>query len=269
MTITEIEPLSIGKQIENALSEGITAKELIAKGFNKGSVHTVASLVRHGKTKNSRRREVAPSPDEVDNLIKNCVDEDFWTLSIREQIARLVFMNVPRNVLIQAGYNKGSISTIASMIKRGKIRDKKVDSVNKVGSTITTCEPTLIKRRFVSESHLRDVLCQDVSIIEPGLVLVDSEYLLPSGKRIDILAKELGGRLVVIEIKKSSSVYSVMGQISLYMNSVDDALGSTLPCRGIIIANEVTEELKMACRGTARIKLVEYTTYLELKEVDK
>ncbi len=58
-----------------------------------------------------------------------------------------------------------------------------------------------------TESHIRDELTADLSILESGLTLVGVEYHLPNseGSRgyVDILCRDRFGRLVVVEIKRS------------------------------------------------------------------
>src|SRR6267142_1395087 len=57
------------------------------------------------------------------------------------------------------------------------------------------------------EDRIRDYLATHLELIEQGMVLVDKEYTLPSaggaGGRIDILAKDIFGHVVIIEIKRS------------------------------------------------------------------
>ena len=62
---------------------------------------------------------------------------------------------------------------------------------------------------MVSENIIRDNLAKDLSILEPGLVLIKTEFKLEnlfgaSGK-VDILAPDEVGNFVVIEIKKKQS----------------------------------------------------------------
>lgn len=62
---------------------------------------------------------------------------------------------------------------------------------------------------MVDEHVIRDKLVQDLGIIEPGLTVLDKEHHLPntSGAAgfVDILAKDLIGHLVLIELKRSDS----------------------------------------------------------------
>ena len=61
----------------------------------------------------------------------------------------------------------------------------------------------------MSENAIRDELAMRLDLIEPGLVLLAKEYKLPnkagSAGRIDILARDETGCLVVIELKRSNA----------------------------------------------------------------
>jgi len=106
-------------------------------------------------------------------------------------------------------------------------------------------------QEFAYESDLRDFLARDLSRIEPGLKLYEDEGIdgveFPAGdRRIDILAKDRGGRFVVIELKVSRGHERVVGQMAYYLAWVKQNLSEGQAVRGIIVAREVTDELKMA-----------------------
>ena len=57
------------------------------------------------------------------------------------------------------------------------------------------------------EDKIRDYLADNLEIIEKGLIFVKKEYKLPNsigaGGRIDLVARDVYGHVVVIEIKRS------------------------------------------------------------------
>jgi len=59
----------------------------------------------------------------------------------------------------------------------------------------------------MSEALFRDLLANDLSILEEGLVLLEIEKYIPSklGTRsyLDILARDSSGHWVIIEVKKN------------------------------------------------------------------
>lgn len=115
---------------------------------------------------------------------------------------------------------------------------------------------------FALEAHLRDFLAKDLERIEPGLKLYKSEdrsgveYSVDGG-RIDILAIDQSGRYVVIELKLSQGRNKALGQLLYYMGWVDANLGNT-SSRGIVIANEISNELTIAVSRAPDVSLYKY-----------
>jgi hypothetical protein len=122
--------------------------------------------------------------------------------------------------------------------------------------------PSESSLEFAVEAHLRDFLAKNLETIEPGLRLYADgktsgvEYAIDAG-RVDILAVDHNGKFVVIELKLSRGRNRTLGQILYYMSWVDDKLGNA-PCRGLIIANEITDELKLAVRRAPGVSLAGY-----------
>ncbi|PWE30360.1 DUF91 domain-containing protein [Pararhodobacter marinus] len=85
------------------------------------------------------------------------------------------------------------------------------------------------------ESDLQRALRDALGDLEPGLEAVDEggEKIVPSG-RIDILARDAAGGLVVIELKAVCARREVLGQIAGYMADIEAETGARP--RGLIIA---------------------------------
>lgn len=114
---------------------------------------------------------------------------------------------------------------------------------------------------FVLESHLRDYLVRNLHILESGLELwamqpPSVEYLV-DGKFIDILAKDATGIPVVIELKVKRGYDRVVGQALLYRTLVENKLGVDR-VRLMLIASEISEELKLATKHVLDVDLFEY-----------
>jgi hypothetical protein len=115
---------------------------------------------------------------------------------------------------------------------------------------------------FALEAHLRDFLARNLDRIEPGLKLygpggLDGVEFPVSGGRIDLLATDGSGRHVVIELKLSQGRNKALGQLLYYMGWVDQHLGNA-PCRGYIIASDISDELAVAVSRVPGVSLARY-----------
>lgn len=125
---------------------------------------------------------------------------------------------------------------------------------------------------FALEADLRDFLANNLSVIEPGLHLYEQggqtgiEFPIEHGY-IDILAKDCDGRFVVIELKLSRGRNRTIGQLLYYIGWVDQHLGAGTACRGIIIANEITDDLVIATRRVSGVSLYRYRVSLAVEPV--
>jgi hypothetical protein len=113
--------------------------------------------------------------------------------------------------------------------------------------------------QFPVEAHLRDFLAKNLERVETGLRLYASpehsgvEFPVDRG-RIDLLAVDRSGKFVVIELKLSQGRNETLGQLLYYMGWVDQHLGAG-PCRGFIIASDITQELSVAIARVPGVSL--------------
>jgi endonuclease len=134
-------------------------------------------------------------------------------------------------------------------------------------------EPTDVSSdKFAFERDLRNYLEKNLQAIEPGLRLYEDdgfngiEYPV-GGRFIDILAVSKSGELVVIELKVSRGYDRVVGQILRYMGWISKNLADGRKVRGIIVAREVSEDLRLAASGLPNISLVEYRLSFSLNVI--
>ncbi|MBR0778747.1 DUF91 domain-containing protein [Bradyrhizobium diazoefficiens] len=125
---------------------------------------------------------------------------------------------------------------------------------------------------FAYERDLQNYLAKNLHRIEPGLRLYDEEEIsgleYPAGGRyIDILAVDAQGSLVVVELKVSRGYDRVIGQLLRYMSWVEQNMETTKPVRGIIVAKEITDDLKLAASRIAGVQLIEYEIEFKLRPV--
>lgn len=128
--------------------------------------------------------------------------------------------------------------------------------------------------KFAYETDLRNYLAKNLSIIEPGLKLYQDDDGITGiefdvgGRRIDILAVDVKGALVVIELKVSRGYDRVIGQLMRYMAWIKKNQAEPgQQVRGAIVAREISEDLLLACSLLAGVQLFEYELSLKLKSV--
>jgi hypothetical protein len=125
-------------------------------------------------------------------------------------------------------------------------------------------------REFAYERDLQNYLVKNLSLIEPGLKLYEEEDITgvqydAGGRIIDILAVDRNGGYVVIELKVSRGYDRVVGQLLRYMDWVEHNLASGKPVRGVIVANSIADDLKLACSRVNDVKLIEYEISFTLR----
>lgn len=125
---------------------------------------------------------------------------------------------------------------------------------------------------FAYEHHLRDYLAKNLSAISPGLKLYEDEGFTGieypvGGRYIDVLATDVDGSFVVIELKVSRGYDRTIGQLLRYMGWIEKNLAGSKPVRGVIVANEITEDLRLAASRLKDVRLMEYEISFRLKPV--
>jgi Endonuclease NucS C-terminal domain len=130
-----------------------------------------------------------------------------------------------------------------------------------------------VANEFAAERDLRNFLEKNLSALESGLRLYQEEGLsgieFPAGgRRIDILAVDKDGGFVVIELKVSRGYDRAVGQIMRYMAWIKKNLADGKPVRGIILASDISEDLRLAASLIVGVKLVEYELSFRLRPVE-
>ena len=136
-------------------------------------------------------------------------------------------------------------------------------------------EPVPGSSEFLLERDLQRYLKENLTTIEPDLKLyVDPvgdegfEFEAGNGRRIDLLAVDKQGGLVVIELKVSRGYDRVVGQLLRYMNWVRREVAEpNQRVRGFIICRSMTEDLGLACASISDIELFEYQLKVNVSKV--
>ena len=86
------------------------------------------------------------------------------------------------------------------------------------GATTTQLE----QKSLDLESRLEDILEQDLSIVGPNWMVIGRQVRTSFDKRIDLLAIDRVGNLVVIELKRDRTYRDVVAQVLDYASWVKD-----------------------------------------------
>jgi len=136
------------------------------------------------------------------------------------------------------------------------------DGAVMAGGEDSPSEEAALEMTLSLEKDLQEYLSKDIKQIEPGLMLYTEEGLtgreVPTDAgKIDILAMDKNGILVVIELKATKANYSTLGQILSYMASIKAELKAE-GVRGIIIAEDFDKKLKYAVSEVPQVTLIKY-----------
>src|SRR5665213_736950 len=135
-------------------------------------------------------------------------------------------------------------------------------------------ETEIGSNEFAFESDLRNYLSKNLNLIESGLKLFEEEGFdgveFPVGGRfIDILAVDAHGGFLVIELKVSRGYDRTVGQLLRYMAWIKQNLAGQKPVRGLIVAKEITDDLKLAASLVPGVLLTEYELSMKLRPTTK
>lgn len=125
---------------------------------------------------------------------------------------------------------------------------------------------------FAYEHDLRDYLARNLHLIDPSLRLYTDEGIsgveFPVGGRfIDILATDDTG-YVVIELKVSKGYDRVVGQLLRYVSWIrKNHAEPDQSVRGVIIAKQINDDLRLACAEVPSVSLYEYELSVSVKPV--
>lgn len=108
------------------------------------------------------------------------------------------------------------------------------------------------------EKDLNAALRQNITQIEPGLTVIDSgkERSVASG-RIDILAQDAQGRILVIELKAVKAPRDAVAQLLAYMGDIQAESGGDV--RGLLIAPDFDPRAISAARMVPALALQRFS----------
>jgi RecB family endonuclease NucS len=182
------------------------------------------------------------------------------------------YMGDGDTVLNQPPSGKGANLVIRYQLPRG---NQTYDS-NENSEFVNHDSETVDIASFTSLSLERDLeksLLGNLSQIEPGLSLYQKDGI--SGRqydtgevgRLDILALDGKGSLVVLELKAGRADESVCGQILRYIGWVQEYLAVDREVRGIIVANDFSDSLKYAAKAMPNVGLKKYEVRFQFTDI--
>lgn len=120
---------------------------------------------------------------------------------------------------------------------------------------------------FRYEQELQAAVRQQIDAIEPGLTIADggTEKSVPTG-RIDILARDRSGCLVVIELKAGLCPKGAIEQILGYASDVEEEGADNAGCRTVLIAGEFSDRMLSAAKRVHGLTLMTYGISLKFEE---
>jgi len=93
----------------------------------------------------------------------------------------------------------------------------------------------------IHEVAISSALARDLKAVEEGLTLIQHQYILKSGKIIDLLCNDKQRNYVVIEVKKSPTKED-LNQLLGYMSDLRDEYPQA-EIRSIVMSNSYEEDL--------------------------
>ena len=120
---------------------------------------------------------------------------------------------------------------------------------------------------FGLEREMQAAVRAQLGLLEPGMVEIDGGYerSVATG-RIDILARDSHGQVVVVELKAGRCPSSAIEQVLSYAQSLHDELNE--PIRTILIASEFSEKTLAAAKWSKTVELKLYEVSVSFKNAN-
>jgi len=113
------------------------------------------------------------------------------------------------------------------------------------------------------ERDLEDQIVSHLDVLEPGLTLISRQESSDVG-RLDLLARDAEGCMVIIELKAGEAKDSSIGQIARYIGWYAHKEGT--PPRAILVASGFAEPVRWAAKAIPGLKLVTYRVQFVFEE---
>jgi hypothetical protein len=204
---------------------------------------------------------------DFDNL-QECIDKIDSNIEERSRVHDITFAEYSQ---------KNSTNVPSAIIKKWFIRFLKEDNYDNVNddcidnSNNKRIELSSQVNNFTYECDLQNALISQSEEIFNGFKIYGDngegiEYPI-NGKRIDLLL-EKENDLLAIELKAGKADFRVFGQISMYLQLLEEKFNDKT-ISGIIMAGEIDDTLKIASKRDKNIRLMAYRMELKVDEIEK
>ena len=116
---------------------------------------------------------------------------------------------------------------------------------------------------------MQAALRSSIEQLEPGLEIIDggAEHSVSSGF-IDITARDVDGKIVVIELKTGTARQRAVAQILSYMGDIAEE-EEDITIRGILVAADFDTKARAAARMVPTLSLRSYRVNFEFTDADE
>jgi hypothetical protein len=120
---------------------------------------------------------------------------------------------------------------------------------------------------FRYEQELQVAVRNQIGTLEAGLTIADggNERVVPTG-RIDVLARDRDGTLVIIELKAGLCPKGAIEQALGYAADIDAEEQGDRPCRVLLIAGDFSERMLNAAKRIEGLTLFRYSVALSFSK---
>lgn len=220
-----------------------------AEGFRSFFVNVVGASAGTANTYNSFLGRIDRALGGLDEAIQKDGADDvlLWGRDTREAPFD-VYRSSARSVLKRY---------VGFKTNRGELNDVEIPA--------ESADPDPISASFAVEKEMQIAVRRQLSRLEVGLVEADGgiEKQVATG-RIDILARDVSGHYVVVELKAGRCPAGAIEQTLGYAQALEDETGESV--RAILVASEFSDRLMSASKRVRDLKLVEYQYSMTFSE---
>ena len=179
-----------------------------------------------------------------------------------EYLTNLVKENFPNSK-----WQKSHYDWYKSQIKTGKIETGELLKNMEPAEEEGVANENITAFAVSLEKDLQNYLSKRLNEIEDGLTLISTEYGTSAGF-IDILAKDVSGNYVVIELKAGRASDAAIGQLLGYIGALIET-GISGNVRGILVASDFDNRIVYASKVFSSITLLKYSISFSFSVANK